>query len=213
MEKTVRQTRPPQNNNIAGNDVKYCWKRLANLAVLAIAIPYFLLDAIFATVAIPLSKWIAGHWAFARIHRWVLSLKPYPTLLLFLVPLIVLEPVKPVAAYLVAKHHAALGLSMLVIAELLKLVFIERLFSVSRIKLLSIPAFAWAYGKYSTAKECLMSTEAWQLVLRWSRIARCAAKRMMLEARRSMASEGTRDEQDRWIPIKATATRPSRGSR
>ena len=74
------------------------WKRLANLAVLAIAIPYFLLDAIFATVAIPLSKWIAGHWAFARIHRWVLSLRPYPTLLLFIVPLIVLEPVKPVAA-------------------------------------------------------------------------------------------------------------------
>lgn len=164
--------------------MKYCWKRLANLAVIAIAIPYFLLDAIFATVAIPLSKWIAGHWAFARIHRWVLSLKPYPTLLLFLVPLIVLEPVKPVAAYLVAKHHAVLGLSMLVIAELLKLVFIERLFSVSRTKLLSIPAFAWVYGKYAAAKECLMSTQAWQSVLRWSRIARCAAKRWMLEARR-----------------------------
>jgi len=193
--------------------VKYCWKRLANLAVLAIAIPYFLLDAIFATVAIPLAKWIAGHWAFARIHRWVLSLKPYPTLLLFLVPLIVLEPVKPVAAYLVARHHAAFGLSMLVIAEMLKLVFIERLFSVSRTKLLSIPAFAWVYGKYSAAKECLMSTETWQLVLRWSRIARCAAKRWMLEARRAAARDEDRDERSRWIPVRATAVRQSRESR
>ena len=185
-------------------------KRLANLAVLAIAIPYFLLDAIFATVAIPLAKWIAGHWAFARIHRWVLSLRPYPTLLLFIVPLIALEPVKPVAAYLVASHHAALGLSALVIAELLKLVFIERLFSVSRTKLLSIPAFAWVYAKYAAAKDCLMSTQAWRSVLCWSRIARCAAKRMMLEARRSAARNDARDEQDRWIPVRAAPSRRDR---
>ena len=72
----------------------------------------------------------------------MLSLRPYPTLLLFIVPLIVLEPVKPVAALLVANTNAALGLSALVIAEILKLVFIERLFSVSRTKLMSIPAFS-----------------------------------------------------------------------
>ncbi len=194
MEKTVREAREtPQNNNSSGNDVKRLSKRLTNIIALAIALPYFLLDAIFATVAIPMSHWIAGHLAFARIHGWVLSLKPYPTLLLFVVPLIVLEPVKPVAAYLVASHHAALGLSALVIAEILKLVFIERLFSVGRTKLLSIPAFAWAYGKYSCAKNWLLSLEASQLALRWSRIARCAAKRMMLEAHRSIG----REEQDR----------------
>jgi hypothetical protein len=187
------------------NDVKRLSKRLTNIIALAIAIPYFLLDAIFATVAIPMSRWIAGHWAFARIHGWVLSLRPYPTLLLFIVPLIVLEPVKPVAAYLVASHHAALGLSALVIAEILKLVFIERLFSVGRTKLLSIPAFAWAYCKYSAVKNWLMSTEASQLALRWSRIARCAAKRTMLEARRSIASDDGRTEQDRWIPVRAAA--------
>jgi hypothetical protein len=202
MEKTVREAREaPQNNNSSGNDVKRLSKRLTNILALAIAVPYFLLDAIFAAVAIPLAKWIAGHWAFARIHGWVLSLKPYPTLLLFIVPLIVLEPVKPVAAFLVASHHAALGLSALVIAEILKLVFIERLFSVGRAKLLSIPAFAWAYGKYSCAKNWLLSLEASQLALRWSRIARCAAKRMMLQARRSIA----REEQDRWIPVRAAA--------
>jgi hypothetical protein len=76
--------------------VKRLSKALTNLIVIAIAIPYFLLDAMFAAVAIPLSRWIAGHWAFARVHRWILSLRPYPTLLLFTVPVIVLEPVKPV---------------------------------------------------------------------------------------------------------------------
>jgi hypothetical protein len=209
----TREAKPKnatQNNNISGNDVKYCWKRLTSLAALAIAIPYFLLDAIFATVAIPLSRWIAGHWAFARIHRWILSLRPYPNLLLFLVPVIVLEPAKPLAAYLVATHHTVLGLSTLAVAEMLKLVFIERLFSISRDKLMSIPAFAWAYGKYSAMKDCLMSTEAWQAVLRWTRIARSAAKRWMLEARRSMARGETREERSRWIPARATAARQGR---
>jgi len=88
-------------------------KRIGNLIVFAIAIVYFLLDAIFATIAIPLSRWIAAHWALARIHRWVLSLRPYPTLLLFVIPLIVLEPAKPVAAYLVGTGHAVLGLGIL----------------------------------------------------------------------------------------------------
>jgi hypothetical protein len=185
--------------------VKRLSKRLTNIIVLLIAIPYFLLDAIFATVAIPLAGWIAGHWAFARIHGWILSLRPYPTLLLFMVPLIVLEPVKPAAAYLVGTGHAALGLSALAAAELLKLVLIERLFSVSRTKLLSIPAFCWAYGKYSAVKNWLMSFEAWQLVLRWSQ----AAQRLVLEARRASAHDG-REEQSRWIPVEATAARQAR---
>jgi hypothetical protein len=156
-------------------------KRIRNTIVFAIAIVYFLMDAIFATVAIPLSRWLAAHLAFARIHRWVLSLRPYPTLLLFIVPLIVLEPAKPIAAYLVGTGHAVLGLAILAIAEILKLVFIERLFSVSRDKLLSIPAFAWGYGKYSAAKAWLTSLEAWRVAMRWNRIVRSTIQRSVSE--------------------------------
>jgi hypothetical protein len=179
-----------------GGDVK----RLTNLLVFAIAVLYFLLDAIFATVARPLARWIASHWAFARIHRWILSLGPYPTLLLFIIPVILLEPAKPAAAWLVATGHIAMGLSALAIAELLKLVCIERLFSVSRAKLLSIPAFAWAYGKYSAAKNYLTSLEAWQLALRWTRLARNAVQRLALEVRRS-AARGN----GRWLPSRERA--------
>ena len=174
MEKTVREAR--ENNKSSGNDVKRLSKRLTNILALAIAVPYFLLDAIFAAVAIPLAKWIAGHWAFARIHGWVLSLKPYPTLLLFIVPLIVLEPVKPVAALLVASHHAALGLSALVIAEILKLVFIERLFSVSRTKLLSIPGFRLGLRKIFVREKL-------------AAVARGLAARAALEPDRAMCSK------------------------
>lgn len=152
-------------------------KRAGNFIVFIIAVLYFALDAIFATVAIPLARWIGAHWMFARLHRWILSLGPYQTLLLFLLPLIVLEPMKPLAAYLAGTGHMMRGLVLLTIGEVLKLVMVERLFSVSRDKLLSIPAFAWVYGKYSAAKRWLTSLEAWRLAMRWGRLARLTLHR------------------------------------
>jgi hypothetical protein len=47
-------------------------------------------------------------------------------------------------------------------------------------------------------------------VLRWGRIARNAAKRMMLEARRAMAQDEAREEQNRWILARASAARQGR---
>jgi hypothetical protein len=54
------------------------------------------------------------------------------------------------------------------VGEILKLVLVERLFSVSRDKLMSIPAFSWAYWKYGAAKDCITSMKAWQVLRRWS---------------------------------------------
>jgi hypothetical protein len=47
---------------------------------------------------------------------------------LFLVPVIILEPVKPVGAYLIATNHLVSGVSLIAIGELLKIVIVERLF-------------------------------------------------------------------------------------
>jgi hypothetical protein len=158
-------------------------KRTGNFIVFVFAALYFALDAIFATVAVPLGRWLAAHRMFARLRRWIRSLRPYPTLLLFILPLIVLEPIKPLAAYLAGTGHIVHGLLLLTIGEILKLVMVERLFCVSRDKLLSIPAFAWIYGKYSAAKAWLTSLEAWQLAVRWSRMARLTFYRFTLALR------------------------------
>jgi hypothetical protein len=189
-----------------GADVKRIW----NLIVFAIAIVYFLLDAIFATVALPLSRWIGAHRAFAGIHRWILSLRPYPTLALFVVPLIILEPAKPAAAYLVGTGHALLGLVILAVAEILKLVLIERLFSISRDKLLSIPAFAWGYGKYSVAKAWLTSLEAWQLAVRWSCVARNIVHRLATQLRDSPRNSEAYKRCQACLPITAMTARRER---
>src|SRR4051812_48386207 len=102
--------------------------------VVVLAAIWFLADAIFSTIAHPLARWLGEHWVLFRLRTWIQSLRPYPTLALFAVPLIILEPVKPVAAYLVATGQFRLGLMVLIVGEILKLVLVERLFSVTRDK-------------------------------------------------------------------------------
>jgi hypothetical protein len=58
-----------------------------------------------------LSNWIAEHWIFESLRAWIVSLPPYPTLALFALPVAILEPVKPMAAYLVGTGHVGTGLT------------------------------------------------------------------------------------------------------
>jgi hypothetical protein len=123
---------------------------------------YLLVDAIFMTVARPIAKWIDKHLPMKRLRDWIRSLPPYPSLALFSVPVIVLEPVKPVAAYLAATGQFLSGALTFIFGELLKLVLVERLFSLTREKLMRIPAFARLYQWYSQAIAWLKATEAWR---------------------------------------------------
>jgi hypothetical protein len=97
-------------------------------------------------------------------------LKPYPSLALFLLPIIILEPAKPAAAYALAAGHPAMAVGIFAGAELLKLVIVERLFQITRDKLMSIPAFAWAYARWTFMSDWLASTGIW-----------CAARRLVLK--------------------------------
>ena len=142
---------------------------------------YFLVDAVFFTLFKPLLRRLADYWVFESLRAWIASLRPYPTLALFIVPVILLEPVKPVAAYLTATGHIVGGLVILIVGELLKLLLIERLFSVSRDKLMSIPVFAWFYDKFCQGQDWVVSLQAWQLMRRWSFNAKHAIQRHVLE--------------------------------
>jgi hypothetical protein len=92
---------------------------------------------------------------------------------------------------------------VLIVGEILKLVLVERLFSINRDKLLSIPAFAWAYGKYRFVRGWLESSEAWQMVLRWNRRMRLTirarlsalkASSALMSARRALRSRSHRQQ-------------------
>src|SRR6185437_14483756 len=90
---------------------------------------YFAVDAVFSYVTRPFVGWIGKLPAFNGIRAWIVSLNAYSALALFAVPVMVLEPVKPVAAYLMATGHLVSGLGSLVGAEILKLTVVERLFA------------------------------------------------------------------------------------
>ena len=156
-------------------------KRILKPLIFVVAAVYFLVDAMVLTLARPIARWLARHWVFDRLRTWIVSLRPYPTLALFMVPVLILEPVKPVAAYLTATGHIAGGVTILLVGELLKLVLIERLFCISRDKLMSIAAFAWCYDRLRQAREWVESSSVWQLVRRWSLVIRRAIRTHVVE--------------------------------
>lgn len=154
-------------------------KRILKPVTYILAAIYFLVDAVFIGLARPIGRWIGRHLEFRRLRAWIKSLPPYPSLALFSVPVIILEPIKPVAAYLAATGQIVSGAATFIVGELLKLVLVERLFHLTRDKLMRIPAFAWAYGKVAEARAWLQATEAWRIVRALSR----AAKDYVVRAR------------------------------
>jgi hypothetical protein len=144
-------------------------KRISQIVkpvLMVLAALYLVADAVFMNVAKPLADWIGKHAIFRKLRGWIANLSPYSTLALFCVPLIVLEPAKPISAYLIGTGHIIWGVATFTVAEILKLVLVERLFHISRSKLMSIPVFAWAYGRWRQAVGWFKSTDAWTTVRR-----------------------------------------------
>lgn len=137
--------------------------RIWNTPLFIVAAVYFIVDAVFSYVTRPITAWLTKKKPFERARLWVISLRPYPSLALFAVPVVMLEPAKPLAGYLLGTGHFFAGGVIFITAEVLKLTFVERLFQLNRKKLLSIPAFAWAYRHWRAMMDLLESMEVWKV--------------------------------------------------
>src|SRR5215470_2276345 len=157
--------------------------RVLSPVVAVLAFLYFLIDALFLPPLRLLGRWLGGFGLFARLGEWVRTLGPYQTLALFLVPLIILEPVKPVAAYLAAKGHYMRSVAVLVVGEILKVTIVERLFHVGRPKLMTISAFARAYNYVMAWYAWFEALPPWQAVLRHVRAIKEQARAAWLRVR------------------------------
>jgi hypothetical protein len=136
--------------------------RLWNTPIFVLATVYFILDGVFLHVTRPIAEWLSRKKLLERARRWVTSLGPYGALALFAIPVIVMEPAKPLSAYLLATGHFFWGAVIFITAEVIKLTVVERLFQLNKRKLLSIPLFAWGYGYWRRVMNFLESTAAWQ---------------------------------------------------
>jgi hypothetical protein len=161
-------------------------KRILRSAIFVVATAYFIVDAVFLTIATPLARWIARKRIFIRIRKWIGSLRPYPSLALFAVPVILLEPVKPAATYLMATGSVSVGMFVLIAGELLKLVIIERLFKLCRSKLLKIPVFAWGYRHWCNGVNWIVSFRAWQAARRGILLAKGRIRKHFAEIKMSV---------------------------
>src|SRR4029077_21196702 len=136
--------------------------RMLNTPVFVIATIYFVVDGVFSHVTRPVAVWIGKMRLFERVRLWITSLRPYPSLALFAVPVIILEPAKPLSGYLIGTGHFFAGAVIFITAEVLKLTVVERLFQLNKDKLLSIPAFAWGYRYWRAMMEIVESLEVWK---------------------------------------------------
>jgi hypothetical protein len=139
--------------------------------IFAVATVYFIIDGVFSYVTRPVTAWLSKRKILVRLRRWITSLAPYPSFALFAVPVVILEPAKPLSGYLIARGHFFAGAVVFITAEVLKLTIVDRLFQLNKEKLLSIPVFAWGYEYWRRMMDFLESTKAWQ-----------ASRRMVLKA-------------------------------
>jgi hypothetical protein len=132
--------------------------------VIVVAAVYFVIDALALSILKPLLRTIANLKVFKFIEPWIASLGPYSTLALFAIPLVLLEPIKPLSAYFVASGHIRFGVVVLIIGEILKITIVERIFHIGRNKLMTIKAFAWIYNFTFGWLSWLQALPAWQSV-------------------------------------------------
>jgi hypothetical protein len=151
--------------------------------VVVVAAVYFAIDALVLSIIKPLARKISNLEIFRFIPPWIASLGPYSTLALFVIPLAILEPIKPFGAYLMASGHFIEGVTLLVFGEVLKIIVVEHIFYIGRDKLMTIKAFAWIYNYVTGWLTWLRALPPWQNVKRrvrnftqWARAMKRGAK-------------------------------------
>lgn len=122
-----------------------------------ISAPFILLAAIF----ILLEDWLWDDLAriaaaigrlpiFHQLESFIIWLPSYPSLLLFIVPSLLLFPVKFASLYLISQGQPVWGFLIAVAAKLIGTALVARIFNLTKPKLLQINWFAVLY-EYLTA--------------------------------------------------------------
>ena len=123
------------------------WKRLLMFPLTVFAALVVLFEELVWDQITALVSWLAKlHW-INRLERWIQTLDPYPTLVLFLVPITLLLPMKILALYFLTHGRVALGITVILIAKVVGTAISARLFVLAKPKLMSFTTFVWLYGK------------------------------------------------------------------
>ncbi len=119
-------------------------------ALLTLAAIFFLIEAWLWDMTIALGRWLVGLLPWQEIKdlvaRLIGRLPPYGALPLFLIPVIVIEPLKIVAIRALAHGHFVKGVLAFIALKFIGVALIAFVFDLTRDKLLSIGWFARFYA-------------------------------------------------------------------
>lgn len=142
--------------------------------------------------------WVARFPPLHALETRIQALPPYVALAVFILPAVLLFPVKVMALLAIANGHAVSGVSVIVVAKLGGAAAVARLYTLTRPTLLTLPWFARWHGKFIEVKDRwiarLRATRPWRRI---DGLARALGK-----ARR-----------DWWAGWRASARRGRRASR
>ncbi len=100
--------------------------------------------------------WVARWPPLAWIERRIASLPAYPALAVFLLPTLLLLPVKLAALWLIGQGRAGLGLLVIVLAKLVGTALVARLVQLTLPALMQLGWFARWYGRWTAWKEAII---------------------------------------------------------
>jgi len=152
--------------------------RLARLAKRLLAAPFVILAA--AVILIEDWLWedlarlaaaIGGLPILRSVEAFIASLPPYPALLFFATPALLLVPLKLVALFFISHGQATIGVLTIIAAKFVGTALVARIFILTRPQLLQIGWFAWVYERFTAFKirlyATIKSTTLYQLVHEW----------------------------------------------
>lgn len=187
-------------------------RRAASWPLVLLATFVVLLDDAFRSWVKPAVARLAQLALMRRLESWISSLPPYGIVTLFVLPLLVIEPMKFVGLYFIGGGHWISGILTFVAAKVLGVGLAERLFAIGRDKLLSIGWFRWlferAVGVKDSVHEWLRTKPFWKRAQAW--MGRVKAALVRLKAR--IAAWRRRPASGRWAAARRLAVRIQGGT-
>jgi hypothetical protein len=124
-----------------------------------------------------LMGWIARLPVLAWFERRISALPPYAALAVFVLPSLLLLPIKLLALWLIHQGKAVLGATVIVLAKLVGTAIVARLFTLTKPALLRLAWFAALYQRWTTWKEGILAWVRSSWAWRWSRVAKRGVRR------------------------------------
>lgn len=134
--------------------------------------------------------WLSALTAIRALESGIARLPPYIALATFILPALLLVPVKIMALFALAHGHAGLGISILVAAKIVGAALSARLYQLTKPALMSLAWFARWLTAFILLKNRLIarlrSTEAWRKLQRVRVRTRRAWRKLQLTLRRCL---------------------------